>query len=157
MSPTQASYEPHTFLFRHHTSITDHLILPSVPPDSAGTTTIGALGAATTPPTKRNHRNWAILEFSLIHKKNENKIKIIKQKEKCTFCSANTQSVSYLYSDPFSCPAPPLQSRGSSEMPPTPVSQTIFLSIVFTCLARNFSLTQVHIYNQQFSGLRSRS
>ena len=117
MSPTQASYEPHTFLFRHHTSITNHLILPSAPPDSAGTTTIAALGAATTPPTKKNHRNWAILEFSLIHKKNENKIKIIKQKEKFTFCSANTQSVSYLYSDPFSCPVPLCNQEGLQRLP----------------------------------------
>ena len=31
---------------------------------------------------------------------------------------------------PFPCPAPPLQSRESSEMPPTLISHTPFLSAV---------------------------
>ena len=55
---------------------------------------------STMPPTKRSHHNLAILiKFSSIHKRTKNeKYKIIKQKEKCKFCYANTQSVSSLHS-----------------------------------------------------------
>ena len=43
--------------------------LLSLSPNAAGTTTMEALGAPTTPPTSRTHYNLVIRKFSLIHKK----------------------------------------------------------------------------------------
>ena len=55
-----------------------------------------------------------------------------KRKRKKTFWSAD-KSVSSPHSGPVPCPASSLQSRGSSKMPPTPVSHTSFLSAVCIC------------------------
>ena len=87
-------------------------------------------GSPTMSPTKRCHYNLVILKFSSIQKK----VKIIiKVKEKWTFFSLNTQSVLSLISGTFPYPAPPLQSRGSSEMSSSPVSHTRIFSTVGAC------------------------
>ena len=125
-SPTQASCKQLTFLFRHYTSITHHLTLHSLSPDVAITTAIRALGTSTTPPT------------------NISRVQLITHTQKYiyikyTFPPANKQWVPPLHSGPFSCPTQALKSRGSSEMPPNPVT-------IHTLFSRQFVLAQFSLF-----------
>lgn len=79
----------------------------------------------TTHPTKRSYYDLVILKFSSIQKINK-EYKIIKEKEKYIFCSANAQCFSSPHSDPFPCPV----ARGFSKIFPTPISHTPFLPAV---------------------------
>ena len=102
------------------------------------------------PQRWRRYKSWAFGSFQTPRtKKYKWKLLNNQKKEKSTFCSAKTQSLSSPYPDIYLFQALPLQSQGSLKMPFTPVSHTNLFSQQFK-LAQ-FALIWILYIKRSFS------